>query len=130
MIRPLIIGSGPAGISAAQTLIENAALIGQPIEPTLLSEAPFPGGQGLRRLNAQMQFDPQKLFRNEEEKYLNFHIQANRLIGQIDYRPLTTVWSLYEGTAFVESAGQVDELAYSHVIIATGATDKIIPTKG
>lgn len=134
MINPLIIGSGPAGISAAQTLIDFSKLIedatGQVIKPVMLSEAPFPGGQGLRRLNAHMQFNPQKLYRNEEAKYRNFHAAADITIEQIDYRPLTTVWSLYEGTAFVECAGNVDEIPYSHVIIATGATDKIMPIKG
>lgn len=134
MIRPLIIGSGPAGISAAETLVNFSKLIenstGQSIEPVLLSEAAFPGGQGLRRLNAYMQFDPQKLYRNEEAKYHQFHARADAVIAQIDYRPLTTVWSLYDGIAFVEIAGEVDEIPYSHVIIATGATDKIMPIKG
>lgn len=134
MIRPLIIGSGPAGISAAQTIVDNAKLIeqltGQLVKPVVLSEAAFPGGQGLRRLNSRMEFELRKLYRNEEAKYRNFHENADALIEQIDYRPRTTVWSLYEGTAFVESAGEVDELPYSHVIIATGATDKIMPFKG
>ena len=134
MIHPLIIGSGPAGISAAQTLVDNSKLIeqltGQVVKPVVLTEAAFPGGQGLRRLNPQMGFGPRKLYKNEEAKYRNFHGNADALIDQIDYRPLTTVWSLYEGTAFIESAGEVDELPYSHVIIATGATDKIMPVKG
>jgi len=134
MIRPLIIGSGPAGISAAQTLMDHAKLIqnstGQAIQPLMLSEAAFPGGQGLRRLNENMQFNPQKLYRNEEKKYRQFHASADEIISQIDYRPLTTVWSLYEGTAFIESAGEVNEIPYTHVIIATGATDKIMPVKG
>ncbi|MFD2649976.1 hypothetical protein ACFS3B_00045 [Brucella rhizosphaerae] len=55
MIHPLIIGSGPAGVSAAQTIVDNAKLIehltGQVVKPVMLSEAAFPGGQGLRRLN-------------------------------------------------------------------------------
>ncbi len=134
MIHPLIIGSGPAGISAAQTLVDNSKLIeqltGQVVKPVVLTEAAFPGGQGLRRLNPEMGFEPRKLYKNEEAKYRNFHGNADALIDQIDYRPLTTVWSLYEGTAFIESAGEVDELPYSHVIIATGATDKIMPVKG
>lgn len=134
MIRPLIIGSGPAGVSAAQTLIENSALIerasGQTFKPIMLSEAAHAGGQGLRKLNAQMNFDPQKLYKNENQKYQKFHSQAELVTKQIDYRPLTTVWSLYEGTAFIENHGQTDELPYSHVIIATGATDKIMPVKG
>ena len=134
MIHPLIIGSGPAGISAAQTLVDNSKLIeqltGQVVKPVMLTEAAFPGGQGLRRLNPEMGFEPRKLYKNEEAKYRNFHGNADALIDQIDYRPLTTVWSLYEGTAFIESAGEVDELPYSHVIIATGATDKIMPVKG
>lgn len=111
MIHPLIIGSGPAGVSAAQTIVDNAKLIehltGQVVKPVMLSEAAFPGGQGLRRLNPQMGFEPRKLYRNEEAKYRNFHGNADALIGQIDYRPRTTVWSLYEGTAFVESAGEL-----------------------
>jgi NADPH-dependent 2,4-dienoyl-CoA reductase/sulfur reductase-like enzyme len=52
------------------------------------------------------------------------------LIPKVDYRPNTLVWNAEGGKLDVLFEGQSSVIAYSDLIVATGATDRILPFRG
>ncbi|WP_434557753.1 FAD-dependent oxidoreductase [Pseudomonas sp. Z4-20] len=124
-MKPIaIIGAGPAGIRAAQTLV------GHGIYPVLLDEAARGGGQIYRRQPAHFKRSPAKLYGFEAHKASAIHQTVDQLREQIDYRPDTLVWNAEAGQLDTLHAGRAARLAYTSVIVATGATDRILPVPG
>ena len=50
--------------------------------------------------------------------------------GQLDYRPDTLVWNAEAGLLDTLHEGRADRLEYASVIVATGATDRVLPVPG
>ena len=124
-MKPItIIGAGPAGIRAAQTLVAHG------LYPVLLDEAARGGGQIYRRQPANFKRPPDKLYGFEAHKANAIHQTLDQLRGQLDYRPETLVWNAEAGLLDTLHAGRADRLEYSGVIVATGATDRVLPVPG
>lgn len=124
-MKPItIIGAGPAGIRAAQTLVAHG------LYPVLLDEAARGGGQIYRRQPANFKRPPDKLYGFEAHKANAIHQTLDQLRGQLDYRPDTLVWNAEAGLLDTLHAGRADRLEYSGVIVATGATDRVLPVPG
>ena len=120
----VIIGAGPAGIRAAQTLVEHG------VRPVLLDEAARGGGQIYRRQPANFKRSAVKLYGFEARKANALHQTIDTLREQLDYRPETLVWNAEDGTLDTLHDGHAARLAFSKVIVATGATDRILPVPG
>ncbi|SEI23077.1 NAD(P)/FAD-dependent oxidoreductase [Pseudomonas asplenii] len=120
----LIVGAGPAGIRAAQTLLEH----GQ--RPILLDESPRGGGQIYRRQPENFRRSPRQLYGFEAGKASAIHQTLDELHGQLDYRPETLVWNAEHGALDTLRQGHAEHLEYSSVIVATGATDRVLPVPG
>ncbi|WP_415768141.1 NAD(P)/FAD-dependent oxidoreductase [Pseudomonas sp. LB3P38] len=120
----VIIGAGPAGIRAAQTLVAHG------IRPILLDEAARGGGQIYRRQPANFKRSPVKLYGFEAGKANALHQTIDELREQLDYRPETLVWNAEDGALDTLHEGRAARLAFSRVIVATGATDRILPVPG
>ncbi|MHC8377988.1 FAD/NAD(P)-dependent oxidoreductase [Pseudomonas sp. MDT1-16] len=120
----VIIGAGPAGIRAAQTLVAHG------IRPVLLDEAARGGGQIYRRQPANFKRSPDKLYGFEAGKASVLHQTIDALREQLDYRPETLVWNAEDGALDTLHEGRAARLAFSRVIVATGATDRILPVPG
>lgn len=123
-IRPAIVGAGPAGIVAAQTLLAHGLC------PVLIDEAPKPGGQIYRQVPDGMQRSAKALYGFEHRKAQEIHLLGQRLAQQLDYRDQTLVWNIEGNRLFLQSASGLTDLAFSHLILATGATDRILPFPG
>ncbi|AXP02437.1 FAD/NAD(P)-binding oxidoreductase [Pseudomonas fluorescens] len=119
-----IIGAGPAGIRAAQTLVAHG------IYPVLLDEATRGGGQIYRRQPANFKRPPAKLYGFEASKANAIHQTLDALREQLDYRPDTLVWNAEAGLLDTLHEGRTARLEYASVIVATGATDRILPVPG
>jgi NADPH-dependent 2,4-dienoyl-CoA reductase/sulfur reductase-like enzyme len=119
-----IIGAGPAGIRAAQTLVAHG------VYPVLLDEAARGGGQVYRRQPANFTRTPNQLYGFEAHKASALHQTVDELREQIDYRPDTLVWNAEGGLLDTLHDGRAARLAYASVIVATGATDRILPVPG
>lgn len=119
-----IIGAGPAGIRAAQTLVAHG------VYPVLLDEAARGGGQIYRRQPANFTRTPNQLYGFEAHKASALHQTVDELREQIDYRPDTLVWNAEGGLLDTLHEGRAARLAYTSVIVATGATDRILPVPG
>jgi len=126
MSTPLvvIIGAGPAGIRAAQTLVAHG------VRPVLLDEAARGGGQIYRRQPANFKRSPVKLYGFEAGKASALHQTIDVLREHLDYRPETLVWNAEDGALDTLHEGRAARLAFSRVIVATGATDRILPVPG
>ena len=49
---------------------------------------------------------------------------------RIDYRPDTLVWNVFDSEVHTLSGGRLGSLPYDDLILATGATDRVMPVRG
>jgi len=123
----VIIGAGPAGVRAAQTLVEAG------LHPIVIDENRRAGGQIYRQPPPGFVRSKKELYGFEAAKAEALHSSFDQLRPAIDYRPDTLVWNCMPG-----HPGQLDllhaqrhaEQPYSHLILCTGALDRIMPFPG
>lgn len=120
----VIVGAGPAGITAARTLLDHG------VTPVLVDESLRGGGQIYRRQPANFQRSAKQLYGFEADKATALHRTMDALATQIDYRPETLVWNAENGRLDMLNHGHAESLEYSQIIVATGATDRILPVPG
>ena len=120
----VIVGAGPAGIRAAQTLVAHG------VRPVLLDEAARGGGQIYRRQPANFKRSAVKLYGFEARKAKALHQTIDELREQLDYRPETLVWNAEADALDTLHERLAARLEFSRVIIATGATDRVLPVPG
>jgi len=119
-----IVGAGPAGIAAAGVLVTHGVAV------TVVDEGRVAGGQIYRRPRAGMKLDIDTLLGSEATNYRNFHGTFNRIRDSIDYRPETLVWGIGGKRLHTLRAGAADAIAFDALILATGATDRVLPMSG
>ncbi len=124
MSAVVVVGAGPAGIRAAQTLAAHG------LRPCLVDEAQQGGGQVYRRAPGNFQRPAGQLYGFEARKAEAVHQALDALHGQIDYRPDTLVWNAEDGHLHTLSQQRVGTVQYDRLLIATGATDRILPVPG
>ncbi len=126
-LNPVIVGAGPAGIRAAEMLIKAGH------RPIVLDEGMRAGGQIYRR----PPFDDGRSYKarygSEANKAEALHKTFDHLRDAIDYRPETLVWNISRDETNrldLMSGGVHVQLPYSHLLLATGATDRVLPFSG
>lgn len=124
--QPVIVGAGPAGIRAAQTLVAHG------LRPLVIDEAARGGGQIYRRPPAHFKRTAGTLYGTEAARATALHASFDQLQAQIDYLPNHLVWNAENGQLDVlNSHNQTTQtLAYSALIVASGATDRTLPIPG
>lgn len=120
----VIVGAGPAGIRAAQTLHAHG------VNACLVDEGLRGGGQIYRRQPENFRRQPKALYGFEASKATAVHQAMDELATRIDYRPQTLVWNAEDHRLDVVREGRAGSIDYSHLIVATGATDRILPVPG
>ncbi|WP_087724696.1 FAD/NAD(P)-dependent oxidoreductase [Pandoraea sp. PE-S2T-3] len=139
----VIVGAGPAGIRAAQTLVAAG------IRPIVLDENARWGGQIYRQPPADAGFarSKQTLYGFEAAKADAVHTTMAALLPQIDYRPDTLVWACDPADPSADAvnasqgasrgqrlhtmhAGREIAVPFTHLLIASGATDRVLPVPG
>ncbi|MEZ5458392.1 MAG: FAD/NAD(P)-binding oxidoreductase [Steroidobacteraceae bacterium] len=120
----IVVGAGPAGLRAAQTLVAAGC------SPTLVDESRAGGGRIYARPPAPLPLDARALYGTEAARATAVHALAHLLAGQIDYRPDTTAWNLAGRNLYVVRNGQHETLPFDALIIAAGATDRLLPIAG
>jgi NADPH-dependent 2,4-dienoyl-CoA reductase/sulfur reductase-like enzyme len=124
--RVVIVGAGPAGIRAAETLVASG------VRPVVIDENARWGGQIYRQPPADAGFRRSKaaLYGFEAKKAAAVHDTMAKLLPQIDYRPDTLVWACEQNRLDTIHAGREASVPFTHLIIASGATDRIVPIPG
>ncbi|MBB6576209.1 NADPH-dependent 2,4-dienoyl-CoA reductase/sulfur reductase-like enzyme [Comamonas odontotermitis] len=122
----VIVGAGPAGIRAAQTLLAHG------VRPVVIDEAPKAGGQIYRRQPDGFARTPKDLYGFEAGRASALHQAFDSLRPDIDYRPDTLVWNAQGHTLnLLHTASRTaDTVRWRDVIVATGATDRVLPIPG
>lgn len=123
-LQPVIIGAGPAGIRAAETLVAAG------LRPILLDEAARPGGQIYRQPPEALKRPGASLYGFEADRAAAVHATLDRLRPHLEYRPDTLVWGVEGNSLALLHQGRHDRLDWSHLILATGATDRVLPFPG
>ncbi|MCV9941120.1 FAD-dependent oxidoreductase [Boseaceae bacterium BT-24-1] len=120
----VIVGAGPAGISAAETLCAKG------LKPVLIDEGARAGGQGYRRPADNLALDMNRLMGSEAGKYAALHRRFEALRAKIDYRPRTLVWAIDGNQLHLLQDGRAATLAFDRLLIASGAMDRVAPLPG
>lgn len=120
----IVVGAGPAGVRAAETLVEAG------LRPIILDEGQRWGGQIYRQQPPNFVRTAKTLYHSEAAKAAGIHHTFERLLPHLDYRPETLVWALANGTAHVLRGKSTTAIPYDALLIATGATDRVFPVPG
>lgn len=122
--RIVIVGAGPAGVRAAETLL-NAD-----VRPIVIDEAERSGGQIYRRQPAHFRRAYETLYGSEASKAEDLHQTFDRIRPDIDYRPNALAWGMLDGELHTTAGGSTTAISFDALILATGATDRILPLPG
>jgi NADPH-dependent 2,4-dienoyl-CoA reductase/sulfur reductase-like enzyme len=124
--RIVIVGAGPAGVRAAETLVAAGA------KPIVIDENARWGGQIYRQPPANGGFERSKktLYGFEAHKADALHSTMAALLPHLDYRPDTLAWACEAGHLDTLHAGRELRVPFSHLIIASGAADRVLPVPG
>lgn len=121
---PLIVGAGPAGIRAAITLAAGG------LRPIVVDEGHACGGQIYRQPLAPDGRDDRARYGSEAAKASRLHGDFAALGNDVDYLPKTLLWNLRDGAADLLRDGVNHRVSYDGLILATGATDRVLPIPG
>ena len=122
--RFVIVGAGPAGMRAAEQLVAA----GQ--RPIVVDEAQRFGGQIYRQPPAVMRRERRDLYGFEAGRAAAVLDRFESLLPHIDYRPDTLAWQVEANTLQLLHAGRTRALPFDALILATGATDRVLPFPG
>lgn len=122
--RVIVVGAGPAGVRAAQ------ALAAAGLRPIVIEEGPASGGQIYRRQPALFRRSYATLYGFEAGRARAIHETFDGLAGAIDFRPDTLAWNINRGTLHTATQGVAQEHPFDALILATGATDRLLPIRG
>src|SRR3954468_23985466 len=124
VINVAIVGAGPAGVAAADVLVAHGVAV------TIIDEGREAGGQIYLRARAGLKLDIDALMGAETANYRSFHTVFERLRDRFDYQPETLVWGIDGKRLHTLRAGVADAVAFDALILATGATDRVLPVPG
>jgi len=122
--RIVVVGAGPAGVRAAQVLVQAG------LRPVVIDEGRRDGGQIYRRQPEGFKRPYAKLYGTEAEKAQALHRDFDALRSQVDYRSDTLAWNLSEGALHVVRAGEPQTLPFDALLVCSGATDRLMPVPG
>lgn len=124
--RVVVVGGGPAGIRAAERLVEHG------LAPILLDEAPNIGGRIYQRPPKVPGFrrDAKALYGAEAEKAEQLYAAFAQFQPRIDYRPGASVFDVSDERLIALIDGRREEIGFDRLILATGAMDRIMPLPG
>lgn len=122
--RVVVVGAGPAGVRAAQVLVQAG------LRPVVIDEGRRDGGQIYRRQPEGFKRPYAKLYGTEAEKAQALHRDFGALRSQVDYRSDTLAWNLSEGALHVVRAGEPQTLPFDALLVCSGATDRLMPVPG
>ena len=122
--RVIVVGAGPAGVRAAETLVAAG------IAPIVIDEGRRDGGQIYRRQPENFTRRYETLYGTEAAKAAALHGTFDRLRAHVAYRPETLAWNVTEGALHVVAGGRVEALPFEALIICSGATDRLMPVPG
>ncbi|MDR7145147.1 NAD(P)/FAD-dependent oxidoreductase [Rhizobium sp. BE258] len=120
----VIIGAGPAGMAAAATLAQAG------LRPIVIDEGAAPGGQIFRRPQPELARSAGQLYGFDAARATAFNDAFAALGTAIDYRPRSQVWAVSEGRLYLASKDGASTQPWTHLIVAPGAMDRIMPLKG
>uniref|UniRef100_UPI000B1C6CB9 NAD(P)/FAD-dependent oxidoreductase n=1 Tax=Burkholderia sp. E168m22 TaxID=1561199 RepID=UPI000B1C6CB9 len=125
-LQPVIVGAGPAGVRAAEALVDAG------LRPVVIDENARWGGQIYRQPPANAAFVRGKrtLYGFEAAKADAVHRTMAALLPHVDYRPNTLAWSCGASRVDTLQDGREVTVPYSHLIVASGATDRMLPVPG
>lgn len=124
--RIVVIGTGPAGVRAAQTLVDAG------LRPTVIDEGSRDGGQIYRRQPTGFTRSYETLYGSEAKKASALHqcFDALRQRDRIDYLPDTLVWNIAPQTLHLSSNNRYSVRPFDALIVCSGATDRLMPVLG
>ncbi|CAM4150575.1 NAD(P)/FAD-dependent oxidoreductase [Paracidovorax anthurii] len=122
--RIVIVGTGPAGVRAAQAVVQAG------LRPTVVDEGRRDGGQIYRRQPEGFKRPYAKLYGTEAAKAEALHRDFDALRAQVDYLPETLAWNVTAGELHVARGGTPRTLPFDALIVCSGATDRLMPVPG
>lgn len=122
----VIVGAGPAGIRAAETLAAAG------LRPTVIDEGARAGGQIYRRPPDNFTRPPATLYGSQAGKAVALHTAFDGLVssGRVVHLPRQSVVALADGTLHAVGDNGSRRIGYDRLILATGATDRLAPVPG
>jgi NADPH-dependent 2,4-dienoyl-CoA reductase/sulfur reductase-like enzyme len=122
--RIVVVGAGPAGVRAAETLVAAG------LRPILVDEGRRDGGQIYRRQPENFRRSYAVLYGTEASRAESLHGTFDALRNTVDYRPETLAWGISEKQLHVVCGACAEVLDFDALIIASGAADRLMPVKG
>ncbi|HSI57330.1 MAG TPA: FAD/NAD(P)-binding oxidoreductase, partial [Ideonella sp.] len=123
-MRVVVVGTGPAGVRAAQALVEAG------LRPVVVEEGGRDGGQVYRRQPDHFKRDYAALYGPDAAKAQALHRSFDALRPHIDHRPDTLAWNVADGVLHTVHAGQPQATPFDALLLCPGATDRLMPLDG
>jgi len=120
----VVVGAGPAGVRAAEALVQAG------LRPIVIDESPRAGGQVYRQPPEGFVRSKKQLYGFESRKADDIHRSFERLAGQIVHRPSTLAWNCDGRRLDLLTDGRRRSQPFSHLILCTGAMDRVLPFPG
>lgn len=122
--RIVVVGAGPAGVRAAETLVAAG------VRPVLIDEQQRDGGQIYRRQPDGFTRSYAALYGTEAARAAALHRAFEALRPQVDYRPRSTAWTIWDNELHTVADGENRLLTWDALILCAGAIDRIMPVPG